>query len=220
MDIKQLLESAKLPEKEVRIGLRADLLVAFEAAEAELAELQRQAGESLGAGEGIEAAAQRVVDIGDEMAAASAVFRLRAVGRRKWTDLYAEHPPRPDDKRDAMTGFNRDSFFDALVKACIVDPQISDAEWDALADLLSAAQWEALVDAAWEVNQSGVDVPFSSAASRALNRTGPASERPTGSESLSSDSTGGSPSPRTRTTSKGGSSRRSPKQSGTPNSRR
>lgn len=220
MDMQALLASAKLPEKEVRICLRADLLVEYEAAEAALAEAQKHASDSLGAGEGVEAAAQRVVDLGDEMAAASAVFRLRAVGRRRWTALYAEHPPRPDDKRDAMTGFNRDSFFDALVKACIVDPQMSDGQWEQLAELLSAAQWDALVEAAWDVNQAGVDVPFSSAASRALNRTDPASERPTSSESLSSDSTAGSRSPRTSTTSKAASPRRSPKQSGTPNSRR
>lgn len=219
MDMQALLASAKLPEKEVRICLRADLLVAFEAAEAALAEQQRRAGDSLGAGEGIEAAAQRVVDISDEMAAASAVFKLRAVGRRRWTALYAEHPPRPDDKRDAMTGFNRDAFFDALVKACIVEPEISDSDWEALANLLSAAQWDALVEAAWDVNQAGVDVPFSSAASRALNRSEPASERPTGSESLSSGSTVGSRSPRTSTTGKAASSRRSPKRSGTPSSK-
>jgi hypothetical protein len=186
MDIKQLLETAKLPEKEVRICLRADLVADFEAAEAELAEAQRtaRAENSLGAGAGIKTLAERVTAIRDQMAAASGTFRLRAVPRRKWTALYAEHPPREGDARDAATGFNRETFFEALTRACIVDPEISDAEWEALADHLSAAQWDALVDAAWQVNQTGVDVPFSLAASRALSTTEPASERPEGSESL------------------------------------
>lgn len=220
MDIKELLDTAKLPEKEVRICLRADLTADFEAAEAELAEAQRaaRAANTLDAGAGIAARAERVEAIRNEMAGASATFRLRAVPRRRWTKLYAEHPPREGDHRDAATGFNRDSFFEALTRACIVDPQISDAEWEQLADLLSAAQWEKLVDASWEVNQQGVDVPFSSAASRALSTSAPASERPEDSESLSNDSMAGSPPP--STSAKGtASSPPARKRSGTRNSK-
>lgn len=222
MDIKQLLETAKLPEKEVRICLRADLTADFEAAEAALAEAQRaaRAANSLDAGADIKALAERVEAVRHEMAAASATFRLRAVGRRQWTQLYAEHPPRDGDQRDAVTGFNRDTFFEALTKACIADPQISDAQWEQLAELLSSAQWDALVDAAWDVNQKGVDVPFSSAASRALSTTAPASERPEGSESLSVDSTAGSPPPSTSTTKAGALPAPARKRSGTKNSKR
>lgn len=222
MDIKQLLDSAKLPEKEVRICLRADLLADFEAAEAALAQAQRaaRAENSLEAGSDIHAYAARVNAIRDEMASASATFRLRAVGRRKWTALYADHPPREGDARDAATGFNRETFFEALTRACIVDPEISDTQWDALAELLSAAQWDALVDAAWEVNQAGVDIPFSSAASRALSTTEPASERPEDSASASNGSTAGSPSPSTSTATTAASSRPAPKRSGTKSSKR
>jgi hypothetical protein len=217
MDIKELLDTAKLPEKEVRICLRADLTADFEAAEADLAEAQRaaRAANSLNAGEDVHAAAQRVEEIRAQMAAASATFRLRAVGRRQWTQLYADHLPREGDNRDAAAGFNRETFFEALTRACIADPQISDAEWELLADVLSAAQWDALVDAAWEVNRAGVDVPFSSAASRALSTTAPASERPEGSESPSSDSTDGNPQPSTPTTTAEGSPRPARKRNGT-----
>ena len=86
--------------------------------------------------------------------------------------------------RDSATGFNRDSFFEALTRECIIDPQITAVQWETLADRLSAAQWDALVDAAWAVNQQGVDIPFSSAASRALTISEPASERPEDSGSL------------------------------------
>jgi hypothetical protein len=220
MDIEELLAAAKLPEKELRICLRGDLYAELAAAEAALGEAERQAKAdgSLAAGTGRREAAERVARVRERMLAASAVFRLRAVSRRLYTELLGKHPPRDGDARDAATGFNRDEFFDALTFESIAEPAMNAEQWQRLADRLSDPQFEALTEAAWEINRQGVDVPFSSAASLALLSTGAGSGRPEDSASASSGSTAGSPSPSTSTTA-GGSSRPARKRSGTKSSK-
>lgn len=223
MDIEEILGQAKLPEKEVPICLRGDLYVELDAAEKALAEIERRAlakDGSLDAGAGRLEAAQRVAQVRQQMLDSSAVFRLRAVPRRRYSDLLGEHPAREGEPRDAATGFNCDTFFDALARESLVDPAVTAEQWEQLADTLSDPQYEELTDAAWAVNRRGVDVPFSSAASRALSLSEPASVRPEHSASAPSGSTAGSPPPPTSTTSKGGSSPRARKPSGTRASRR
>lgn len=222
MDITQLLESAKLPEKEVSICLRGDLFVELDAAAQALADAERleRADGSLAAGTGKLEAARRVAAIRERMLADSATFRMRAVSRRRWTALHAEHPPREGDASDSATGFNRETFFDALTRESIIDPQMTADEWDKLADLLSDPQYEALAEAAWSVNRQGADVPFSSAASLVLNLSEPASGRPEDSASAPSGSTAGSRPRSTNTTNKAASSRPAKKASGTRSSKR
>lgn len=222
MNIDELLAEARLPEKEIQVCLRGDLLAEYDAAAAALDEAERMARieASLDSGGPKIAAAERVAAVRERLLAASVTFRLRAVPRSRWTQLYAEHPPRDGDAIDAATGFNRETFFDALTLESVIDPVMAAEQWQALADRLSSAQYDALTTAAWEVNRSGVDVPFSLAASRALTRSEPASERPEPSASAPSGSTAGNPPPSTSTTSKGSSSRPARKPSGTKSSKR
>lgn len=220
MDIQQLLDSARLPEKDVPLCLRGDLLAEWDAASAALAEAQRQAQveDSLDAGGPVPGLMERVEAIREQMAQSSVTFRLRAVSRRRWTALYAEHPPRDGDKTDALTGFNRDTFYDALTYECIVEPKITPQQWERLADNLSSAQFDTLAEAAWTVNRRDVDVPFSLAASRAPTRTELASERPEDLVSALNGSTDGSLPSSTNTTANG-SSPPARKRSGTKNSK-
>lgn len=221
MNIDELLASARLAEDEVPICLRPDLLVQYKAAAAALEEAdqdQKRNGSLAGGGR---AAAQAAVDeLREQMLAASVKFTVRALPQRRWTQLYAEHPPRESDKDDARVGFNRDTFYPALVRECVVDPQLSPRQWETLEARLSAAQYAVLKTTAWRVNDADVDVPFLLAASRGHPSTDPGSEPPEGSESLSSVSTGGSPPPPTSATSEAASSRPARNRSGTANSKR
>ena len=90
----------------------------------------------------------------------------------------AEHPPREDNQTDRALGLNQDTFFDAAIRACAVEPALDKADWDALDEVLSDAQWNTLANAAWAVNARDVDVPFSQRASRILARSAPGSEPP------------------------------------------
>lgn len=89
---------------------------------------------------------------------------LRAAGR-PWRQLKDEHPPRPDNEYDEMLGVNRATFFEPAVKLCIVDPVVTDAQYDEFAEGLSSAQWERVSSTAWQVNEGETSIPKSSAVS-------------------------------------------------------
>jgi hypothetical protein len=95
-------------------------------------------------------------------------FRLRAMTRHAWRALVNEHQPREKDgevlPEDRLAGVNRETFFEPLVRASIVDPELSDEDWPQLLDTLTDRQFEELVSAAWDLNQGKVDIPFSRAA--------------------------------------------------------
>jgi hypothetical protein len=164
--------------------------------------------------------AEQMAAVEAQMRAGTVAFRLRALPRRRtpavrkeqvvWLELLAAHPPRKDpagkvDRRDAAVGVNVGTFFDALVRASVVEPELDDQRWEALDGKLTDGQFNQLANAAWQLNRAEVDVPFSRAASmtRALDA---GSRRPSGLASPSDASTGGSPtpSPSTSTTSTGG----------------
>ncbi len=99
----------------------------------------------------LEAASERAVKV-----------TLTAVGRRQYRDLLNAHPPRiqtnedganvahPDD---AGIGFNRQTFGDDLVPACMVDQGAPD-EVAAFLDELSDGDFSKLYSAAVTLNQS------------------------------------------------------------------
>lgn len=220
-NIDELLASARLAEDEVPICLRPDLLAQYKAAVTALesAEADHKRNGSLAGGG--RAAAQAAVDgLRDQMLAASVRFTVRALPQKRWGEMYAEHPPREGDKDDARVGFNRDTFYDVLVRECVVEPELTAQQWGLLLAKLSAAQYATLKTTAWLVNNAEVDVPFLLIASRDPTSTGPGSEPPEGSESLSSASTAGSPPPSTSATRRASSSRRAAKPNGTASSRR
>jgi hypothetical protein len=220
MNIDELLAQARLAEDEVQVCLRPDLLADYKSAVTahEEADRAQKADGSLEATEKLQAAAV-VDDVRDRMLAASVTFRVRALPQRRWSSLYAEHPPRDGDQDDQRVGFNRDTFYDVLVRECVVDPSLTGEQWTLLLDKLSAAQYASLKTKAWLVNNADVDVPFLLIASRGHPNTATGSEPPEGSESLSGDSTDGSPSPTTPTTTPAVPSRPARSRNGTATSR-
>jgi hypothetical protein len=169
-DFKALLADAKLPEKTVPTCLRGDLVAEHEAAERELEQAQNQQGDSL-AGSGVGALADRIGALEAQMRASTYPFRLRALPKPKWRALCAEHPPRRGEDGEVVDtdriGVNAETFYDAIIRACLVDPQMDDTDWSALVDALTDRQYDELADAAWGLNRREVDIPFSRAASKA-----------------------------------------------------
>src|SRR4051812_26775166 len=171
MDITEALAGAKLPEKTVPICLRGDLQAEFERLEAQLVEAQRDRSDSLAAGGRARELAERIEALRQEMTASTVTFTLRAVPRRRWTALVAEHPPRDDVQVDRVLGVNEETFTSVLIRECAVDPQLSGEQWDRLDEALTEFQWQKLFNAAWSLNARDVDVPFSHAASTILRAT-------------------------------------------------
>lgn len=176
-DFSSLLASAKLPERTVPTCLRGDLVADHEAAERELEAAQKAAGNSL-AGGGVGDIVDRIEALETLMRDSTYPFRFRALPKAAWRALCAEHPPRRGDDGEAVEtdriGVNAETFYDAIIRACLVDPSPSDEEWPALFDALTDRQYDGLAEAAWAVNRREIDIPFSRAASRARRGSGDA----------------------------------------------
>lgn len=177
-DIKSILAEARLPERTVPICLRGDLVATHEELERQLEEANRKAGDSL-AGNGAGELVDKIEALQEEMRAATVTFRLRALPKPAWRALLAEHPPRHDDDdkplaEDAVVGVNMDTFWDAIARACLVEPEVDDETWALMAGpdgKLTDNQLGRLADAAWAVNRGDVSVPFSRAVSQARRTT-------------------------------------------------
>lgn len=176
-DIKTLIGSARRAERSVQLCLRADLTAQMQDLQRQLeaAEKQAAATDSLaGSGVDVRGLAEQIEAVRKEMLGHTATFTMRAVPRRRWTELVAAHPAREGHPTDTVLGLNEDSFFEVLLKECTVAPALDDDDWKHLLDdVLSDAQWKTLTNAVWGVNCRDVDVPFSSAASRILSSSEP-----------------------------------------------
>ncbi len=173
-----LLAEAKLPETTIVLCLRGDLAADHEAADRELEEAEKTNVDSL-AGSGIGDLVDRIRALESEMREHSYEFRLRALPRTQWRELCSAHPPRRGDDNeivdsDKFMGVNVETFYDAIVRACVVDPELDDASFKTLIDTLTDRQFDQLFEAAWGINRRDVDVPFSRAASRMKTTSGSA----------------------------------------------
>lgn len=181
---KTMLGEAKLPEKTVPICLRGDLAAEFEGLERELEQAQRGRADSLDGGSDLGRLAEDIETIRDRMQEHTYVFRLRALPRRDFRALVASHPPREEanedgsrklNERDLMAGANLDTLLDDLIRRSVVDPDLDTEDWETLlSEKLTDQQYDALSNAAWNLNRQEVDIPFSHAASRINRNSEPA----------------------------------------------
>lgn len=179
-NIKQKIKAARLAERTVPICLDGALVAEIEAADRELERLtKRPSVDSLEGGGDLRAAAELVEQLREQMAESTVEFRLRAIPGNRWQGFLSQFPPRRDEDnnvvlRDRAIGVNVDEFFPALVRRCLVAPELDDEDWTALfgSDEVDGAltdrQCDQLFDAAWALNRKDIDVPFSLAASRIL----------------------------------------------------
>jgi hypothetical protein len=180
-----LLAGAKLPERTVPICMRGDLQAEHERLNDELELLEKKAVDSLAGNGGAELAA-RIDELEGEMRKATHQFRLRALPGREFRAFKAKYPPRTNDdgeiadRHDQLVEFDADAGAEPLIRASIIDPELTGETWSVLLDVLTDRQFDDLFTAAWLLNRGEINIPFSRAASR-LNRTiGADSKPPTG----------------------------------------
>jgi hypothetical protein len=164
-DFAALLAGAKLPERTVDICLRSDLVADFEALDKQLTALVEKPNPKMG-DDGRMALRQQIEALEAEMKAATYPFRLRGMPLPKFRALIAAHPPRRDGNgdlhvRDQLLKLNIDTFFDALARASIVDPVITDEQWEAMLATMTDRQIDLLATVAWGLNREDVSIPFS-----------------------------------------------------------
>jgi hypothetical protein len=144
-------------------------------------------------------AQEKVIEgIEDRITEATAWFTLRQMPGPAYQSLKDTNPPRRDNQRDLMSGYDRDAVADGAVRACLIDPALPDCEkedcthdpdqgdecnsFQQLQTVLSPSEWEELRGAATEANGAVKDIPKSRRPSSSPRRLAHGSESPSPSE--------------------------------------
>lgn len=162
---KDILKNARRRQSTYRLCLRGDLLAEHEALEAELERLAKDTGltaPSLADESPVAVVAAKIRALQDEMLEQTVTLRFEALRRRDWDALLERHP-----KADGEEGtYDVAGLAPELVAACLIDPELTPAEFDDLwDDTLNASQRDEVFGAAWAANTEASNVPFSERAS-------------------------------------------------------
>lgn len=206
MDIDAMLAGAKLPEETVPLCLRPDLRDRWHDLNNQLLGA-RSERKTMAPTAREHELAREIKALEAEISENTLTVRLRGLKHEPWAKLMAEHPPRLDKPGDQQSGMNIDTFIPALVRAEIVEPELSEAQFDKLIDVITQAQWDDLANAAYSLGRGDRSRPvFSQAASLLIPDSGETSRQQSGSGSARRGSRAKSPksSSSTSTTPTGG----------------
>lgn len=151
----------------VIIGADLDLLEEYERLQADVEAARPD--DSLAGNSARSEASERMRAIEDALAGNRFDFRLRGLDDKRWQELLAEHPPRQVDGKpvaDDRLGWNAVTFPAALVRVCVIDPELDDEDWlellgdDGMVGKLPSSELDKLSAAAFRLSRVQVDVPF------------------------------------------------------------
>lgn len=170
--IEDLKAKVRRPEKSVTLCLAGDLQVDFERLERELAQARETVPSgTLAGGTNPEATriAQEIQALQAEMREHTETFRFKGLTRREYSDLVTATPPTDEQREEnPEADVDWDKFGVALISACCISHKMTEAEAGELVDILTAAQYNSLFQAAQAVNILGLDIPNSFTASAVL----------------------------------------------------
>jgi hypothetical protein len=197
-DIEAIIDRAQLPETTVALCLDGPMVAQYERLEVQL----RQAGPatSLGDESSAEAVAEAMRVLRVQMLDAQVTFTLRALPPRQFSGLRAKIPVQADGQDQSEHDEAYHQWVCQLLAACAVEPTMTAQQADQLCDRLSEGQWGSLGNAAWAVNTSRQDVPFSAAASVIARGSGARSKPPAPSANPAPDYLAENPPPPPNTT--------------------
>lgn len=162
--------AASRQERSIPVCLAGALVGQVEALDLELVEARKNA-QTLGAQGDVRKLAERIQSLREQMESLTEVFRLRGLSRPENVKLKADHPPRQGNKVDEQLGFNEETYYPALIHACLVEPAMTVEEWTELQDELAEGEFTKLGVAAWQATTGAVSIPFSLAASAVLRNS-------------------------------------------------
>jgi hypothetical protein len=172
MEAAEIIRKATRRTVEVPVFLAGEMVVEYEALQRQLSEVQRVTADSLDGGPAV-GIAQRMEALREQMAEHQIIVTLCALSRLAYRQLLAAHPPRRNEEGEIlpedMRGFNGDTFYPAIIKACWSGPVLDDETRNHLLDeVLTDRQFDEIAISAVNVNRGAVDIPFSRAASTIL----------------------------------------------------
>lgn len=170
--IADLRAKVRRPEKTVSLCLAGDLQAEFEDLERQLSQARDKPATGTLAGGSAEATAiaKQIQALQADMQEHTEVFRFKGMPRREYSDLVTEYPPSEEDEAKG-NDVDWEKFGVALIAACCISHPLTYSEAGELVDILTAAQYGALFQAAQSVNIQGLDIPKSFSASAVLARS-------------------------------------------------
>lgn len=199
-DIESIIDEAEPAQTAVSICVKGNLKAEYERLETQLDDVGHTVTNLAGGGPGSEIAA-RMNELREQMKTYERAFVMRAVTpRRAWRNLQAKRPVKTPEMDDEAYADLYHPWVCAVVAASALDPGMTVAQAERLADKLSEGDWTKLANAAWKVNDSSSEIPFSVAASVLSRSYGGKSRQPEPLEHPDHGSLAGSPSPDTSTT--------------------
>jgi hypothetical protein len=167
-NIKAILKKAKRRQATEQVCLRGDLAGKYEDLEQQLAQLPTNT--KLGGDPERQRITAEMDRLRAEMQEGTVPFVLLALPDAEFQELVDAHPPRREgdevNEGDARSGYNRATFYRALIRACVVEPELDAEDWELLfAEGISAGQRLKLSNTALRISSVPVDVPFSPAGS-------------------------------------------------------
>lgn len=160
----EILAGARLPETSVSLCLRGDLDAQWRELERRLQSASRDVA-SLGQRSEASILAEQIRALEADMAANEVTFRMRADTAKKWSDFIDTKPTRQKDDTDADWSGRWFAWMCQLISRACIEPELTSDQVAQLCDVVSAAQWDNLGNAAWNLNARTAPVPFSLAAS-------------------------------------------------------
>lgn len=178
----ELKAAAKRRIRYVDVCIDQSLAVEHDRLVADLNAAEAAPNQTLADGAPSREIAQKITDLEQRMAGDRLRFHFQALPQRAFLQIMDDHRAREDDdgipnSRDAAFGYNYDTFPPAIIAAASVAPPEGQAGVDKLDepqaaelfhDILSAADAEAMLDAAMRDNVIPSQVPFSALASATL----------------------------------------------------
>lgn len=177
-DVDEIISKAAPRTREVQVCLDPGLVTAHEQAVLDLQQAMDD-DDGLVGSDAVRAAAERVEQVERQIDDATHTFVLRSVSRREWADLLAKYPPSAEQRR-AGHDADPDRFPVAAVAACLVEPELSEADVAKLAasDAMTFGEWQKLWLAALTLNVPPVPAPKLEAATELLRANGRSSTTP------------------------------------------
>lgn len=144
-----------------------------------------------------------IVALQEKARAEALTFKIRRLDWNRNLELQTEHPPRDGNSEDAEAGWNRATYYPALVRECTYEVEAADGTtldaesltadwWDAIFAAVNFRQFDELFTAAHAVNSTDAAAPFLRADLQISPSNDGDSRQPEPGESAPSGSQGGS----------------------------
>lgn len=225
MSVLDTLKAATPSRRTVTVCLDSALQGEWDALVDQLQDAAKKDAASM-AKENTGALVDQLDEIRERMAASEVTFVFQQISWSKRVALQADNPPRDKNVVDRINGFNLETYYPALVRACCVEVQgadgdavteIPDEVWDSLlgndgvGGSLNTGQFNTLIRTATAVNDGETSVPPSARSLLGSQDSGASLESPNPGASLPSGSADGNPpgSPKSSTTPKASTKARS-----------